>query len=46
MAEATHEATKHRGVPSWLQVDAKTWEGKVLELPKREEAATCGLPDR
>ncbi len=39
LIEATHDATKHRGVPSWLQVDAKAFEGKVLELPKREEAA-------
>lgn len=39
LVEVTHEATKHRGVPSWLQVDAKAYEGKVLELPKREEAA-------
>ncbi len=39
MVEVTHEATKHRGIPSWLQVDPKAFEGKVLELPKREEAA-------
>jgi len=39
MVEVVFEATKHRGVPSWLQVNATAFEGKVIELPKREEAA-------
>ncbi len=39
MVEATMGDTKHRGVPSWLVVNAQAFEGKVNELPKREEAA-------
>jgi small subunit ribosomal protein S4 len=37
--EVVYESTKHRGVPTWLQVNTQAFEGKVVELPKREEAA-------
>jgi len=36
--EVTVESTKHRGVPSWLSVEAAEFTGKVGELPKRDEA--------
>lgn len=37
--EVTIESTKHRDVPSWLHQDAKEFTGKVLNLPKRDEAS-------
>lgn len=37
--EATIEGTKHRDVPSWLSQDAKELTGRVLSLPKRDEAS-------
>ncbi|MBX3468572.1 MAG: 30S ribosomal protein S4 [Planctomycetes bacterium] len=37
--EVTVEGTKHRDVPSWLSQDAKDLKGKVLNLPKRDEAS-------
>jgi len=37
--ETTLESTKHRDVPAWLSVDATEMTGKVVELPKRDEAA-------
>lgn len=33
------EGNKHRQVPAWLSVDQATCEGKVQELPKRDEAS-------
>ncbi len=38
-AEITIEATKHRDVPAWLTVDQTEFNGKVSELPKRDEAS-------
>ena len=37
--EVVIESTKGRDVPSWLSVDAKEFTGKVLDMPKRDEAA-------
>ncbi|MDC3379436.1 30S ribosomal protein S4 [Planctomycetota bacterium] len=37
--EATLEGTKHRDVPAWLTVSHDDFEGKIAELPKRDEAA-------
>lgn len=37
--EVTVESTKHRDVPSWLSQDPKEHTGKVLNLPKRDEAS-------
>ncbi|MDH4232080.1 MAG: 30S ribosomal protein S4 [Nitrospirota bacterium] len=28
---------EHRGVPSWLELDAKNYKGKVLQIPARED---------
>jgi len=28
---------EHRGVPSWLELDAKNYSGKVLQIPARED---------
>jgi small subunit ribosomal protein S4 len=39
MVEATLEATKHRDVPAWLNVDQTEFTGKVSEMPKRDEAS-------
>jgi small subunit ribosomal protein S4 len=38
LTEVVIEATKGRDVPSWLQADAKELTGKVLDMPKRDEA--------
>lgn len=39
MVEMTLEATKHRDVPAWLDVDQAEFTGKVSNLPKRDEAS-------
>ena len=39
MVETTIESTKHRDVPGWLSVDAAAFTGKVVEMPKRDEAS-------
>jgi small subunit ribosomal protein S4 len=28
---------EHRGVPSWLELDAINYKGKVLQIPARED---------
>jgi small subunit ribosomal protein S4 len=31
------EKAQHRGIPSWLELDAQNMRGKVLRIPSREE---------
>jgi small subunit ribosomal protein S4 len=31
------ELSERRGVPTWLQLDAANFSGKVLKVPEREE---------
>jgi small subunit ribosomal protein S4 len=31
------EASKERGIPSWLELDANNLKGKILRLPERED---------
>ena len=38
-AEITIEATKHRDVPAWLNVEQAEFKGEVKELHKRDEAS-------
>ena len=45
LVEVVIDSTKHRDVPSWLTVEAKDFEGKVSQMPKRDEAA-IDLPEQ